>query len=365
MIRGFRRSPWRRPVWLGLTMIAGLGVSGCARPDRNEADRPVVRVATRPFLSFAPLYTAQTRGFFEAEGLDVEFVPIQSASWGVSMLITGAIDVLPAPVSPALFRAVEQGERVRFVAGKGWIDPDGCSIVSLVSRAGALHEDRDPATSPLRLVTSNLAQIRYFIDAALSGVDLGLDDDRVDAVSIPEGAKLAALESGGVDVLTLSEPALSMATRDQRVDVIASIADVLPGTQFSVLAYGPRLIDAEPDVGRRFMAAYVRGVRAYAEGKTERNVAEIAQITGLSEEDVRGSCWVSVRDDARATSDGFADYVDWYMAHGWLETAPDLDDVIDESFVDWAVASLADSSRTDGGRTDSRRPQNTIEEQPE
>jgi NitT/TauT family transport system substrate-binding protein len=326
-----------------------MGVCACTPPVRSEADRPLIRVATRPYLAYAPLYIAQTRGFFESEGLDVEFVPIESASWGVSMLITGALDVLPAPVSPALFRAVEQGERVRFVAGKGWIDPNGCSILSLVSRPGVLDPKLDPGTSRLRLVVANSIQITYFIDAALAGVGLGLDDERVDAFSLPAGAKFAALEGGSVDVLTLSEPALSRATRDLDVAVVASITDVLPGTQFSVLTYGPRLLDAEPDVGRRFMRAYVRGVRAYEEGKTDRNVAELAHITGLSENEIRGTCWITLREDARVTTDGFTDYMDWYTAHGWLETAPDLDQMIDDSYVDWAVSALAESSTTDTG----------------
>ena len=47
------------------------------------------------------------------------------------------------------------------------------------------------------------------------------------------------------------------------------------------LYYGPAFLDKDPELGRRFMVAYLQGVKQYNEGKTERNLEILQNYTRL------------------------------------------------------------------------------------
>ena len=79
------------------------------------------------------------------------------------------------------------------------------------------------------------------------------------------------------------------------------------------MLFGGNLLDRESETGLRFMTAYLRGVRRYNLGKTERNVDVLAQRLGAPREEVERACWISIRDDGRVDLPSIAE-----LAHGVL-----------------------------------------------
>ena len=45
------------------------------------------------------------------------------------------------------------------------------------------------------------------------------------------------------------------------------------------------------------MIAYLKGVRQYNQGKTDRNVEILAKYTEMKPEEVKQSCWIPMRSD--------------------------------------------------------------------
>ena len=88
------------------------------------------------------------------------------------------------------------------------------------------------------------------------------------------------------------------------------------------------------------MIAYLKGVRQYNQGKTDRNVEIIAKYTEMTPEEVKGSCWMSMRSDG----------IDRYLRHEQVrgmgfrqrafgKTCP-ARQLLDMSFVESANAAL-------------------------
>jgi sulfonate transport system substrate-binding protein len=104
-----------------------------------------------------------------------------------------------------------------------------------------------------------------------------------------------------------------------------------------VVVFGPTILEDNRDLGNRFMVAYLKGVRQYNQGKTERNLEIISAFTELDSETLDAICLPTFTDDGRINFElGYATFQDWALARGDLDGALTKEELIDESFVDYA-----------------------------
>lgn len=106
-----------------------------------------------------------------------------------------------------------------------------------------------------------------------------------------------------------------------------------PGYQWSVLAFNERLLVRERDTGLRFLRAYHRAVAQYRQGKTDRNVAILAEATGETPEHVREACWLTFAEDSRVNWSRVDDFQHWARAQGFMERTVSLDQAPDSTLV--------------------------------
>jgi len=339
----------RTATLVGILAAVILGLFGCA--GGPPSDRSHVRVAVSAYFSNAPLHLALVNGHFSDQGLDVEFVALESAARAVPLLLSGQIDVLPSSFTPAMLHAIAAGERVRFVADKGWVDPEGCSLAVLASRPGVFEGRSGRPDDPRVRISIPLEQVLLrFVERALEERGLSLEDETFETFNLPSAAEMIAFGEGTLDAALVNEPYVGVAESEYGLEVLAEVKDVIPGAQLSALAYGPRLLDRDVDVGRRFMVAYLQAVREFNQGKTAENLAAFSEFTGLAEDVLARMCWVSIRNDGVANLSRLAEFVGWYRSRGWLDRAPDLDEVWDPSFVEYAAREMsgaADATETE------------------
>ena len=125
--------------------------------------------------------------------------------------------------------------------------------------------------------------------------------------------------------------------------MVATSDEVAPGHQSSVIVYGKRLLEDDPDLGRRFMRAYVRGARRFSEGKTDRNVEIMAKRMKLPPEVIREACWYKTMNDGRIDPRAVQPFFDWALEKKYLD-APVTVEWWNPTFLDAAVQSLSDSA---------------------
>lgn len=366
------RSVAKRPAWYAATSFALVFVLACGGADSDLASEggdsppPKIRVSMRPWLTFAPLQIAAARGYFAEEGLDVEFVTTQTATSTIPLLLSGGIDVLGGNITPGFFNAMEQGARIRIVGDKGFVDPDGCAFLGLLARpeflellpAAADQAGEGETDSPggkattssdgprllvdgrqPRLSRSQEIQVNFFIERALAPHGLSLAD--FETIGVPPAAEIHAFQNGTLDIALSSDPGITLQMREAPVVLWKGIEQVLPGYQFSLLAFGPRLLDEDPELGRRFMVAYLKGVRAYNEGKTDENVSALAEAFDYDPELLRSVCWMPARGDGRIDLPSLEIYRAYFVERGYLTSGGTADAYWDPSFVEHANAVLS------------------------
>jgi len=294
-----------------------------------------LKVRTAPFLSFSVLYIGKAEGHFEREGLDVELVEMTGTSPLVPALVQGEIDVLPAALSPGLLNAIARGARIRSVASLTQILPAStCSYIGLLAspslvKSGALQQ---PVTlGGRRMNGSRSFPAAFFADTALTVA--GVSPSALELVEVPDQVAGEALKAGRLDLAVLAEPWVSRVVASGDGVMWKRIEQVSPGLQFSVIFYGPRLLDRDPELGRRFMRGYLAAVRQYNRGKTDRNVAILAQATGADAASVRAMCWPDVNGDGTVMTRSVLEFQSWAMKNKLVDKPLTAEQVHDGRFV--------------------------------
>ncbi len=326
----------RHPVRLLTALLSAIACSG---PDAAPpaGAMPKVRVSFNPHLSWGPLMIAQAEGFFRDEGVEVEFVSALRSEESLVALVTGDIDVRPGPLHAGFLSALAQGAKVRIAAGQGHLAGDGCTYYGIVLRPGL-----DPSRAPTiaRMRASQDGATRYVVSRMLEKHDVNLD--AIETIRLPEAVMAMSLQSGAIDAVAVSEPAL---TRVAKIGTLwLAGQEARPDFQWGVLAFGERLLLRERETGIRFLRGYQRGVARYREGKTERNVTIIAEATGESPDITREACWPSFSADSRVNWESIRDFQDWANGQGLMEHTLTLDQAWDSTFISASTRRLSTES---------------------
>ena len=320
---------------LGAVLTAG----ACGRPVDTGLDR--VRAIVMPYLTLMPFYIADAEGYFEEQGLEVEFIPVARNQEIMTALATGAVDVAGGMLTVNELSLAATGARVRMVASLGELSPDACTNSALVVRrdlveSGAL-EDPDQIRR-LRFDLDPLIPIGYWADLFVHRFDLSLDD--LDVVNLPSPAMVQALVNGSVDVTLDGEPFLSMLEATGQTSVWERMENLVPGFVVSMAMYGPTLLDERPEVGERLAVALLQAIRRYQLGKTPANVAAVARGTGLTVEQVMAACWPVTPADARIDPATLRGYQEWSVSRGFVPRVLADEELFEPRFIDHANTVL-------------------------
>lgn len=288
----------------------------CARHEQ-PVSAAKVRLNVNPTLTYAPIMIAKDEGFFAEEGIDAEFVSLDSNS-AVAAAAAGKIDVLSAGLRSGVFNLIIKGVPLQIVADKGHAEARSCfsdAFIAPIETAkrieaagGSLRGER------IALIRGGLME---FLTSRLL-TSRGLTPADVVVLQLPNGS--AASSRDKLDAVRLTtEPNLSGALAEGWAKVVASADEVQPGHQNSVLLYGKRLLHDDPELGKRFMRAYLRGARRYGEGKTDRNVAILSRYTKLPPDVIRRACWIPVSGDGRIDPRGIQPFLDWALEQRYLD----------------------------------------------
>lgn len=316
-------------------LVLALLVVSCAREQIQTPKLTKLTMNLNPNMGYAPLVIAKDEGFFAAEGIDAELVSIDANS-SLLAVTTGKLDVLSGPVRSGLFNMIARGVPLQVVADRGHSEPGRC----IAEAFAAPPEVADRvARNGGKLKGEKFAIIRggnteYLIDRALAS--RGITRNDVTFAQLPQG-DYATSVSRRIDAIRYTqEPTLSNALSKGLMKVVIPMEEIAPGHQFGLLAFGKRLLN-DRELGTRFMRAYLRGVKRYNEGKTDRNVAIISKYTKYTPDVVRRACWQPIAQDARVDVEKMRPFFEWARAHGYLESDIPTEKWWNPRFIDAAL----------------------------
>lgn len=336
--------------WLLLLSTLAAGCAAERSPSQGAADRAMtkVRVVAQPHLSSAPILIALEEGYFREQGLDVEVLSFPASRPALPALVRGDLEVLSGSSPTTYLNAIARGARIRMVADRGHFAPDGCTYMALVTRPELLVQGRlGPLGTPRRWI---LSARRDFELAAIRGLGAyGIEAEDLEIHHLPRHVELQSLVRGDIDFAVASGTSLSRLLASETVEVLKPGQEILPEGQLAVVLFGPRLLDDDPETGVRFIAAYLRGVRQYQEGKTERNLELLLRGQRWSREELLETCWVAVREDGRVDLQSLLEYQRWAVPRGLLSRVLEAEEIWEPRFVEEALRRLADDRHRDGG----------------
>ena len=318
----------------GLALFSVVAMLVCGSDLEAAGDKVVFRVAKR--LSSVVAHIALVEGYFADEGLDIEIFWADSSAMVIPSLAQGKVDVSTTGQFDASFiNVIERGARIRLVAARTVHATGGCGYFSFVVRSELMeagHLEEPGSLSGLRIATDRTAGTYYYWSLLLAKSRLTFDD--VEIIDVPASVKPEALALGRIDLTSLTEPWTTRSVRTGKAQIWKSVADVLPNHQSSFLVFGRRLLDERPDLGHRFMSAYMRAVRHYvADGKSLRNIEIVANRTQMRRDELREMCWPQVVIDGRIDPLSLQQYQEWALEEGLIDAIVPFDQLTDERFL--------------------------------
>ncbi len=301
------------------------------------AEDPVnIKISALPYLSYAPIFIAYEEGYFAEQGLNLEFVKFRQSGLSMPALARGDIDVSTDSIGSSLFSAVSRGLKIKVVADKGYLS-DRCSSSAIMVRKDLYDSGELKTVNQLkgRKVALGLVPVwGYVYETILSSGNLTLDD--IEIVKMPTAARIMALETGAIDAAGFTEPMLTKAETLGIAVKLADYQDFVPNYQVSTIIYGPNLLEKKPELGRKFMVAYLKGVRQFNKGKTERNIEILQKHTRLDADILKKLCFVSFHRDGQINMDTIRVVQDWAYKRGYIDKKVPVNQLVDMSFAEYA-----------------------------
>ncbi|HEY1723324.1 MAG TPA: ABC transporter substrate-binding protein [Magnetospirillaceae bacterium] len=329
-------------IALAVALIAlALGGRGA-----DAADLTKLKVGAYSSVSDAGLYIAKDKGYFAEQGFDVDFVQVNSGAVMLSQLATGGMDASGGAPGAALYNAARQGMDVRIVADKGSTLP-GHGYFAFVVRKDLA--DKIKTAADLR---GRVLAVTGFKVGASSEVTIdkllrtgGVKWSEVNVINMAFPDILAGLGTGKVDVGVLIEPLVTEA-EEKGIGVIWKRTDTLyPNQQYGALMYGQNLVN-HPDLGVKFMIAYLKGVRFYNDalsGKASRDELVDILVRNTSVKDraiYQKMVFPGIDPDGKLNLAGMQSDTEWWLQEGSMKQPVPVSSVADTSFAAKAVQQL-------------------------
>ena len=308
-----------------------------------------VRVGVMFSASDAGVFLALERGYFHEQALQVELENFTSAAQMLGPLGAGQIDAGGTAVTPGYLNAVARGVRVRIVADKG-STPPGWGYQGLLIRRALWDSGtvRGPAALRGRKVAlpSLGSSAEVGIDRALR--QGGIQARDADLTQLPFGDMPAAFASGVLDAAIAIEPFLTRIEADGSAIIWQREDEYYPNHQIGVLYYSDPFATQRTEVARRFMVAYLKGVRDYNDGfrkgdaaRRAEAVAALIKHTSVKDPALYDRMAMSgLNPDGEVNVDSLREDYEYWLANGYQEERVTIDDLVDHSFARYAVQQL-------------------------
>ena len=324
-----------------------LGVACCGNALADEA----VRVGIVNASSDVGLYIADKRGYFRQEGISVSFTAFDSGARMIAPLGSGQLDVGAGSAAAGLYNAVARGIAIKIVADKG-STPPGYGFQPLLVRKDLVESGRYKSLKDLRGMkiagsAPGSASTSTLNEALkLAGLKYG-DVERV-FMAFPQ--HVFALQNKAVDAAMTTEPSATRALQSGAAVRVMGDDQIYPNHQLAVVLYSSEFAQKRTEVARRFMRAYLKGVRDYNDAlkdghiagpNADEVIAVLTEMTPIKDAAVyRAITAQGCNPNGRVHEPSLKNDLEFYKSEKLIEGNVTVEQVIDNSFVDWAVKEL-------------------------
>jgi NitT/TauT family transport system substrate-binding protein len=338
-------------------IVLALWLAPCSRlAAQPSAGQTTVRVGIVNASSDVAFFIADHKGYFRQEGILVAFTAFDSAAKMIAPLGVGRLEVGGGSPSAGLYNAVARGIAITIVADKG-STPPGYGFQPLLVRKDLVDSGRYKSLKDLKGMkiagsAPGSASTSTLNEALKKG---GLRYADVERVFMGFPQHVLALQNKAVDAAMTTEPSATRAVQSGSAVRVMGDDEIYPGHQLAVVLYGGGFAKGRPEIARRFMRAYLKGVRDYNDAleagrlagpNAGEVIAILTRSTAIKDPDVfRAIHAQGCNPDGRVHEPSLRNDLEFFKSEKLIEGSVSITQVIDHSFVDWAVNQLGPYQR--------------------
>lgn len=313
---------------------------------------PIVKVklGVAGTLGEAALYMAKDKGYFEAEGLDVELVVMRRFADSLPLLATGDLDFSTGGLNPDVWNAIERDIPVKIVTAHVTGAPGTAQSALLVSQKhfdDGSYKDLSSLKGMKIGINSLGSSSEYYIGKMLAKGGLTVAD--VELVVLGFADMGAAMANGGIDAAFTVEPFISNMAKAGLGKTVITTTEAVPGSIGSVMVISPVFAEDHPDAAERVLYAFLKAQREYLDafinGKNPSGRDEIIQIltqhTAVKDPAAFNGMGMSGGDrTGKFDLSSLSDFEEFFISKGSVEKPLDPSEMVDFSYLDYANERL-------------------------
>ena len=317
------KNTWKTYSILVLAALAAV-LLGCA--PAAPAATTSVRIAVLPIVEGLPLYAAQDGGFFEKQGVKVEFISTSSAAERDQLIAAGQADAtINDLLAVTLFnRDSVQLQVVRFAHVSA---PGAPMYVIAAAPDSGIQNAKDLAGIDIGISQGSI--IDYVTNRMLTGS--GLTADQVKTIAVPKiPDRMALLLSGQIKAATLPQPFATIAIQQGAILIVDDTQ--FPGLGNSVVSFQKIFIDEHPQSVQNFLIALDQAAMD-VNANPEKYRSLLAKYKVVPEDILAGFTLPKFPGDSLPTAQQFEDVVAFAMDHQLIAAPVKFSDSVNGSFL--------------------------------
>ncbi len=330
----------KRAPFVGGMAVTAASLVGSTGADAQ--DLATIRVGVLGIGSDAPLYIADSKGYFRDHGIKVDPVKFTSSEVMMPLLSQTGLDIGSGAPAASLYNAVIRGIDIRAVADAS-TDPKGYGWSKLLIRTDLVKSGRFKTIKDLKGMTiagaakasSSACQMARLTAMA------GIAYNDVQRTVLPYNQHAIALTNGAIDGALTIEPFATLAVESGVAVAIMGNDQFYPDQEVSCVLCSAALIKNRRDVIVRYLAGFLKGVRYYRSalknGKFDGPIGqEVSQListqTGAPQALVMRTTPTSADPNGRLNLASMRADLAFYKAQGFIEGGDiTVDRVVDTS----------------------------------
>jgi NitT/TauT family transport system substrate-binding protein len=259
--------------------LAGCGLFGEAAESTPASSGPLekstIKVAELKIIDATPIHIAIDKGYFKAEGLNIELSTGGKGSANIDNIIGGSIDIGLASYPPSIMPVAKKAADLKIVSDA--VATTENLFLLVVKKDGTINnlkglEGRKIAVSS----PGGIAELALRSQLKIAGVNAGKDQ----YLSMPFADMPSALERGNVDAAIMNEPFLTQALQSSGVQkLLTPFSGRTADFPTSGWIANKKFTDENPKTVAAFQRAMVKAVGDTQDRKVvEESVVKYVQV---------------------------------------------------------------------------------------
>lgn len=321
----------------------GLAVLALALAPLPAHAHETIKIGSLKAANVGPAFIAEEKGYFAAEGLDVEFTYFESAQPVAVGVAAGSLDFGCTSTSAGMYALAGQGV-LRIISGMYSEAPGFHNFGIMASNKAydsGLKSYRDlPGHSVA--ISQVGSPVHYSLALIADKYGLDLKSMRIEPLQgIPQ--IISAIQGNQVDAAVNTATAMNPVLLAKQAQLLGWVGDDAPW-QAAVTLTSAKMIEQHPNTVEAFLSAFKRGARDYHDAFTgpgekredgpgaQEILAILAKYTGQAPEQIKLSV-AYVDGEARLDEKDILHQIDWFKSQKMLKDDIDGASVMDQHYI--------------------------------